>query len=38
MKRKENATMMIFGFLFMLALIALPIALVVILLNKASNK
>ncbi len=30
--------MMIFGFLFMLALIALPIALVVTLLNKASNK
>jgi hypothetical protein len=30
--------MMIFGFLFMLALIALPIALVVILLSKASNK
>jgi len=30
--------MMIFGFLFMLALIALPIALVVILFNKAGNK
>lgn len=30
--------MMIFGFLLLLALIALPIALVVILLNKASNK
>jgi regulatory protein YycI of two-component signal transduction system YycFG len=30
--------MMIFGFLFMLALIALPIVLVVILLNKTSNK
>ncbi len=30
--------MMIFGFLFMLALIALPIVLVVILFNKAENK
>ncbi len=30
--------MMIFGFLFMFAVIALPVALVVVLLNKASNK
>lgn len=36
-KRKETYTMMGFGFLFMLALIALPVVLVVVLVTKLSG-